>query len=318
MTEKREEAASVAEETCELVDAVAGLTMRGGKRLRPLVMATAYRAIRSDGPIAALVDAGAGLELLQSYLLIHDDWMDLDDERRGGPSVYATMRDAHDDEHLGASLTVLAGDLASAYACELMSTAPFPPGRHQAALAEFWRLQREVLFGQQLDILAHENVEQMYDLKTGAYTVRGPQRLGALLADGSAEQLAALDRFGAPLGIAFQIRDELLGTFGDPKTTGKPAGNDLRSGKHTTLIAHARRVVPESERRPLEDVLGRKDASEEAIADASILLERCGARQHAEERLSDLAGESLAALRDAPLQTDGLLSLAKLLTERDH
>jgi geranylgeranyl diphosphate synthase type I len=173
--DKREEAAALAPESTELVEAIFELTLRGGKRLRARVAAAAFRSVRSDGDIASTVDVGAAIEMLQTFLLVHDDWMDCDEERRGGPSVWAALRDRHGDPHLGASLAILAGDLAAVYAQELLVGAPFPEEKRGPALDAFHRMQREVFFGQQLDLVASRDVERMYDLKTGSYTVtRGP------------------------------------------------------------------------------------------------------------------------------------------------
>ena len=141
--DKRAQAERLAPEAPELVGAIAALTLRGGKRLRPALLAAAYRAADEARPIEAVIDACCALELLQTYLLVHDDWMDQDDERRGGPSVLAAMlRDAHDgDAHLGASLGVLAGDLASAYASELLTHAAY----HGDAGSRSARRSRRVL-----------------------------------------------------------------------------------------------------------------------------------------------------------------------------
>jgi len=244
--------------------------------------------------------------------------MDLDEERRGGPSVFAALRDSHDDAHLGASLAVLAGDLASAYASELIGRAPFSEASRVAGLDAFWRLQREVFFGQQLDLVASPDVERMYDLKTGSYTVRGPAMLGGLLADGSDEAMNALVQWANPVGVAFQLRDELLGTFGDPGATGKPAGGDLRQGKHTTLVKHAREIVPATERTALEGVFGNEAATEGEIAIATELLIRCGAQSRVETRLDELAKASRAALESAPFESEDLALLTRLLVDRDH
>jgi geranylgeranyl diphosphate synthase type I len=319
--DKREETLALSSESIELIDAIEDLTMRGGKRLRAIVVAAGLQAVTDDPPTDApdeVVDAGAAIELLQSYLLIHDDWMDLDDERRGGKSVYATLRERYDDDHLGASICVLAGDLTSAYASELFARIPFPEGKRLRALDAFWRMQREVFFGQHLDLLGTGDVERTYDLKTGSYTVRGPLCIGGLLGDASDAALEALDRFAAPLGVAFQLRDELLGTFGDPDQTGKPTGNDLRAGKLTALVVHARAEVPAAERGPLETVLGRPDATDHEIAAATELLVRCGARRHVEQRLATLSAAAERALEGAPLRVEPLARIARLLIDRSY
>ena len=248
------------------IEALRALTMRGGKRFRPVLVAAAYEACAGEGAggegrarslSEAVVCAGAAIELLQSYLLIHDDWMDGDDVRRGGPSVHALLRRTFGDASAGDAAAILAGDYAAALAQQALFAMPLASDRVVEAGRAFARIQREVIAGQLLDMrgeASDAHVESMHDLKTGSYTVRGPLALGAILAGASAEQRAALDRFAAPRGVAFQLRDDLLGTFGDPKATGKPAGNDLRRGKRTALVAA---LATDAEAAPLlKRVLG--------------------------------------------------------------
>jgi geranylgeranyl diphosphate synthase, type I len=316
LDDKREEALGISADSIELVDGVTSLTLRGGKRMRPIVAAGAFTAIAPNASLDPCIEVGAALELLQTYLLIHDDWMDLDDERRGGPSVYAALRHKHGDDHLGASLAVLAGDLASVYASELMAHVEFPKGSR--GLDAFWRIQREVFFGQQLDLTQTLDVERMYDLKTGSYTVRGPLVIGAELAGASRETVDFLERMAHPLGISFQLRDELLGTFGSPEILGKPAGNDLRAGKITMLIAEARREISDRERAPIERVLGDRDASDEAIAAATELLTKHGIRARVEARLRLLTESADRMLAEGPVPSERLREIVVLLTARDR
>ncbi|HJL16124.1 MAG TPA: polyprenyl synthetase family protein [Sandaracinaceae bacterium LLY-WYZ-13_1] len=309
LAEDRARLVAIAPEAAELMEGVESLTLRGGKRLRPAVLYAAYRAVRPEAGVGDVVDAGAALELLQSYLLIHDDWMDGDEERRGGPSVHALLRDRHGDARLGASLAILAGNLACTLSWRRFERATGEPGRREAALAVVTRMHEEVLVGQQLDLRAVEDVSRMQQLKTGSYTLRGPIALGAALAGATDAQSAALDRFAHPLGEAFQMRDDLLGTFGDPASTGKPAGNDLRAGKRTALVAAAEARCDEARLAPLRTVLGNPEASDAAVGDAIALLEASGARDAVETRLSALLDEARAALADAPLHEPGVTML---------
>lgn len=312
LDDKRVQARRVSEPNVQLVEAVAGLTLRGGKRLRPATLYAGFVAANASGDEACTEDAGAALELLQTYLLIHDDWMDGDDERRGAPSVHAHFRDALGDDHLGASLGVLAGDLASGFAWELLGTAPFPAGRTAEGHAAFARLHQEVVFGQQLDLLKHPDVALVHQLKTGSYTVRGPLCIGALLGDANTEQLAALEHFGDPLGLAFQLRDDLLGTFGDSSATGKPTWNDIRAGKNTSLVAAARARLNDADRQYLEWVLGNPDSEQDQVARAAKLLEDCGARAEIETRIDTLLTQAKSVLARAPLSAEGTSLLREL------
>jgi geranylgeranyl diphosphate synthase, type I len=245
--------------------------------------------------------------------------MDGDEERRGGPSVHAALGARLGDRALGASLAILTSDIAGGFAWELIASAPFPSARTREAMLAFGQMHFEVVAGQQLDLLGHTNVELVHQLKTGSYTVRGPLRLGALLADASAEQLAALERFGTPLGVAFQLRDDLLGTFGAHGEVGKPVGNDLRAGKRTALIAEARTTLDADQTRALERVLGNAQASDAEVAEVTRVLLASGARERLEARALALLAEADAVLATAPLAAPGvalLRTLAARLVQR--
>jgi geranylgeranyl diphosphate synthase, type I len=317
----RARADAISPEAGVLTDAIAAFTLRGGKRLRAMALYAGYCAAlrENDFDPAEVLDAAAALELLQSYLLIQDDWMDGDEERRGGPSVHAALGAKLGDRQLGASLAILASDFASGFAWELISSAPFPRSRVREVFAAFGQMHFEVVAGQQLDLLGHTNVELVHQLKTGSYTVRGPLRLGALLADASAEQLDALERFGAPLGVAFQLRDDLLGTFGAQGEVGKPVGNDLRAGKRTALIAEARNTLDAEQTRALERVLGNAQASDHEVAEVTRVLLASGASERLEARALALLAEADAVLASAPLTAPGvtlLRTLASRLVQR--
>jgi geranylgeranyl diphosphate synthase type I len=301
----------------ELISAVADLTMRGGKRLRPLAIYAGFRATTarvSEDDWQAILTLGASIELLQTYLLIQDDWMDDDEQRRGGPSTHAAMTHKFNDARLGASLAILAGDVAMGFAFELLHSTQFPASRTNEALRSFGHMHMEVVFGQQLDLLGHEDVTLTQNLKTGSYTTRGPISLGALLADASSAQLQALMQFAQPLGVAFQLRDDLLSMFGDPAATGKPAGHDLREGKHTALVSEARRLLSASDRACLDAVLGDRNAPAAAVHAAMRMLEYSGARARVEAKLAVRLSEARGALSSAPcLDPQGVEMLTELI-----
>ncbi|MEO5731266.1 MAG: polyprenyl synthetase family protein, partial [Byssovorax sp.] len=166
----------------------------------------------------------------------------------------------------------------------------------------FLRIHEDVVVGQQIDLLGRaEDVEAMHDLKTGSYTVRGPIALGAALAGASPSARAALGRYAAPLGVAFQLRDDLLGTFGVPAETGKLVGSDIRTGKRTAIFAEAEHRLDAPQREALALAFGREDASEAAVAAATEVLQACGARAEVERRLASLCDDAEALAADLPL-----------------
>ncbi len=278
-----------------MIDAARDLTLRGGKRYRAGLLAAAYAAVAPDAPIEPALQGGVALELLQSYLLIHDDWMDGDDQRRGGPTAHVLLTKNIADQHLANASAILAGDFTHGLAIEVLATIDAPADRVNKAIARFARVHSDVVYGQQIDILGRAaDVDVMHTLKTGSYTVTGPLVLGATLGGAGPDTIVAFERFAAPIGVAFQLRDDLLGTFGDPNDTGKPVGNDIRRGKRTAIIAEADRRLSDADRAALARAFGRADASDAVVIEATAALERCGARAAVTERLIALCDEAAA------------------------
>jgi geranylgeranyl diphosphate synthase, type I len=323
-----DEARSRGDDVAAVADAVRQLVLRGGKRMRAVLLAAAYEGCRGAGGSEAVVPAGAALELLQAYLLVHDDWMDGDDVRRGGPSVPAMMRARFLDRgatgaHQADAASVLAGDLAAAWALASLLELTLAPPRVAHAVRELARIEEDVVHGQLLDVCASAgdalDVEAGYALKTASYTVRGPVVMGARLAGADDAQVASLVAFAEPLGVAFQLRDDVLGTFGDARATGKPSAGDLREGKRTALVVEA--MGDPGARELLSRVLGRPDASEADIAATMDRLRACGACGRVEDRIAALVSQSREALRGAGLTPAGgalLAQAAVALTERDR
>lgn len=306
----------------ELLEAISALTLRGGKRVRPALLVAAFRAVSPDAIWTRTTSACAALELFQSYLLIHDDWMDGDEQRRGGPSVHAHFRARTGDAHLGSVLAVLSGDFASAMAWELFVEAAFACGTPGlSAIRTFARIHHETVLGQAMDVRGARDVTAMQRLKTAGYTVTGPLEIGALLGGGTADALEALRKFGTPLGEAFQVKDDLLGVFGDPARTGKPVGSDLRSGRRNALVRECERLLPTDERAAVEAVLGDASASDDAITAIAQKLERAGIKDRMEERLVGLLQASLHELAAFPFAEPGrtmLEDLAHAIVHRDR
>ncbi len=278
-----------------MIEAAKDLTLRGGKRMRAgLVVAGWIASCDDDQNLDACIDGGVALELLQTYLLIQDDWMDGDLQRRGGPSVHAALQKTFGDERLGNASAILASDMTWGLAIETLTSMPgLTAARKIETLTLFMSVHEDVVLGQQIDMLGKaEDVEAMHDLKTGSYTLRGPLLLGATMAGASPELLAALTQFAAPLGVAFQLRDDLLGTFGDSAETGKPVGSDIVAGKRTALVVEAERLMNADERSALVSAHGRADADEEVVAHATRALIASGARMAVEERQRALCEEA--------------------------
>jgi geranylgeranyl diphosphate synthase type I len=285
-----------------MVDAARDLTLRGGKRFRAALLAAAYAGVDPDAPREVALAAGAAIELLQSYLLMQDDWIDGDVTRRGGPSAHAALERALGSAYLGASSAILASDLTWGFALDTLAGCGAPPARLVRVIRLFCRIHEDVVVGQELDVIgAAEDVEAMHALKTGSYTVRGPLLLGAALAGASARQAAALEAYAAPLGVAFQLRDDLLGAFGTEAETGKPEGGDLRAGKRTAVIAEAEGRLDAAGRRALARAFGKARADASAVAAATAALDACGARRAVSARLAELCDAAGREARALPI-----------------
>jgi geranylgeranyl diphosphate synthase type I len=268
------------------------------QRLRAGLLVAAYRTVDPDADLEPALDAGVAVELLHAYLLVHDDWMDEDAVRRGGPAVHTMLARKYRSAKLGQRSAVLVGDLGSAFATEALSRVEAPAPRLSRVLTAFAQMQSDAVAGQQLDVVARNaDIEKTYALKTSSYTVAGPLRMGALLAGGGTELVGELERFALPVGIAFQLRDDILSAFGDPKATGKPFANDIKSGKRTLLVQLALASAAQRDQKTLKRAWGNPGASKKELADAVRVLERSGARKAVEERIEHYAERATEAVR---------------------
>ena len=308
--ERREITARVGDEFVQIADLLEQFVLRGGKRIRPLFAWTGWLigGGQDRGPQAdAMTKCCAALELVQACALIHDDIIDSSATRRGYPTVHVSVASKHrttgglgDAEHFGISVAILLGDLALAWADDMVRESGLAVGA-SARIAPVWAAMRtEVLGGQLLDIHSEargdeslESAMRVNRYKTAAYTVERPLQLGAAAAGAGDALIETFRELGTDLGIAFQLRDDLLGVFGDPAVTGKPSGDDLREGKRTVLLASA---------------LARADADEPETAE--LLRSSIGA---------ELTDAQVAGLRNVFLSlgaVDEVEALITTLTER--
>ncbi|WP_227837191.1 polyprenyl synthetase family protein [Nocardia aurantia] len=319
-------------------EALQDFVLRGGKRTRPAFAWTGWLGAGGDpdAPAApAVLTACAALELVQACALIHDDIIDSSRTRRGFPTVHTDFEQRHRDRewgggaaHFGTSVGILVGDLALAWADDMIAAAGLDP----AAFARFGRvwaaMRTEVLGGQLLDIHGEaggdESVEAALRInryKTAAYTIERPLHLGAALADADPALIADYREFGTDIGIAFQLRDDLLGVFGDPAVTGKPSGDDLREGKRTVLIAEALQRADRTDPAAadlLRTSLGT-DLAPDEVTRLRTLIARLGAVDAVEQRITTLTDRGLAALdRSAttPAAKQHLRTMAVAATSR--
>jgi geranylgeranyl diphosphate synthase type I len=291
----------------EPINALLGLVREGGKRLRPAFCHWGFVAAGGHPEDPAVVDAGAAFELLQGFALIHDDVMDGSLTRRGAPAVHRQFVDRHreaewagEGRRFGEGVAILVGDLALVYADQLVPAGP-------PDVARIWdELRIELNIGQYLDLVGtataaftRTEARRIARYKSGKYTIERPLQLGAALA-GRADLAQPLSRYGDPLGEAFQLRDDMLGVFGDTVRTGKPGRDALREGNPTMLVA----VAAERVHGPGRDLLasvGRRDLDADEVAALQALLVSTGAVATVEQEISDLEARAVRALGDLPL-----------------
>ncbi|WP_033253270.1 polyprenyl synthetase family protein [Kitasatospora phosalacinea] len=304
--------------------------LAGGKRIRPLLCATGWRGAGGNEEDPSLVQVAASLEMFHAFALIHDDIMDDSDTRRGLPTIHRMFAGKRGDdrtERFGLSVAVLLGDLAFAWSDELLHTAGLTPAQYKSVLPLIAEMRTEVMLGQYLDLRATGELSDDVDAtltvnryKTAKYTIERPLHIGAALAGAGPETLAACTAYAIPLGEAFQLRDDILGVYGDVADTGKSHLDDLRAGKNTALVAFALRACDPAQAARLRTLVGDPLLDETGAAEVRALFARTGARDAVERMIDDRYRQALHALESAPLTpgaTADLKHLARKATRRN-
>ncbi|AYG04747.1 polyprenyl synthetase family protein [Gryllotalpicola protaetiae] len=323
--------------------------LSGGKRFRAQFCHWGWRAVAGarETPVTqreldAVIGAASALELFHAAALVHDDVIDSSDTRRGEPSAHRRFAERHgarrwagDAGAFGTSSAILLGDLLLGWSDELLDDALFGLGdadRARAARHLFNTMRTDVTAGQYLDVLEEnawverdeqqllEAARRVVVFKSAKYSIEAPLQIGAAIAGASEAQLATLSEFGLPLGIAFQLRDDLLGVFGDAAVTGKPSGDDLREGKRTVLVALTRSRVSPSVRRVFDDLLGDPQLTTEQVLMLQGAMRDSGAVDEIEAIIEREVRSANAALDEASLAPEAIAALRRLtarVTDRE-
>jgi geranylgeranyl diphosphate synthase, type I len=311
--------------------ATARTYLDSGKRLRP---AFAYWGWRAAGGSATkshgIYCAGSAIELVHASALVHDDLMDDSATRHGRPTAHRQLAQARRVRAVGTQPTkfgemaaILLGDMLLSWSDELLGQSGFKPKTLARSRVYFDKLRTEVVAGQYLDVLAQTNPNttvsdamRVIRYKSAKYTVERPLQFGAALAKAGRPLLSALSSYGVPLGEAFQLRDDVLGVFGDPRETGKPSGDDIRDGKRTLLIARALDRADKAQRKVLEANFGRPRVDAKGIAAVQSVLRETGAVAAVETVIGELTSAALAALATAPIDDAEVRRALEVLTDR--
>jgi geranylgeranyl diphosphate synthase type I len=319
LTSRQSEMAIISPDITPIMGSISNL-VTGGKRLRALMCYWGWRGAGGDPAAHQIVTAGSALELFQAAALIHDDIIDRSDTRRGGPSVHRRFSQLHhaqgwalDSERFGHAAGILTGDLCLSFSEEAFTDIGEKAASGSRARRIFNLMRAEVMAGQYLDILeevagpvrdragAVTRAQSIIRFKSAKYSTEHPLALGGALAGASDELLRGYSAFALPLGEAFQLRDDVLGVFGDPVTTGKPAGDDLREGKRTVLVALAMDQATPEESAFIDAKLGSPELGDDDIAEIRRIIEESGALQATEVLIGEFGTAAFDALEILPL-----------------
>jgi geranylgeranyl diphosphate synthase, type I len=321
LTAERERWVAFDPDLARPVDEIRRLVLSGGKRLRPAFCHWGYVGAGGGTDDQIDVDAGAAFELMHAFALFHDDVMDDAVTRRGQPTTHTLAAEEHaatgwngESRRFGEGVAILVGDLAFVYADRLLESAP------PEAMRIWNELRIELNIGQYLDILGSVQgvrdvvkAERICRYKSGKYTIERPLHLGAVLAapEREHELLPPLSDYGLPLGDAFQMRDDVMGAFGEERVTGKPVGGDIREGKPTPLLARAVRRATPAQREVLDRV-GAPGLDDDEVARIQQVIVDTGALEELEAHIAALTDAAVAAIESAPITESAKTELVQL------
>jgi geranylgeranyl diphosphate synthase type I len=326
------------------VHLMASQMLCGGKRIRPAFCVWGYVAAAgnpSNEELKSLLTAAGSLDVLHVSALIHDDLMDSSDLRRGRPAAHRQFEALHanagwlgDSAAFGRAGAILLGDLLVMWSAQMLHGAGVEQSALERALPIVEAMRTEVTCGQYLDMVAQahplrkrapaigslkptielalDDASRVVEYKAARYTVQRPCQIGAAIGGGDDELYFALGAYGSPLGRAFQFRDDLLGVFGDPQVTGKPAGDDLREGKRTVLVAHAYAHSGDAGQKLLLQRLGDPGLDETGISELQQVIVESGARDAVESMINEYHERALKALHDTEITEEGRAGLTAL------
>jgi geranylgeranyl diphosphate synthase type I len=275
-----------------------------------------YEAVGGKGD--EIIDTSICVELLEAYLLIHDDIIDQDKMRRGGFSFHEMTAKWKGDPHFGLSSAIIAGNLLNGLAIQVLIEAPYPQELKMRALTEFINAEINCFHGELYDVIleridATENdLMRMIDLKTASYTTKAPLIMGAILGNGSEKQIKILSEYGGLLGCAFQIIDDILGTFGDEEILGKPVTSDIEQGKKTLLLVYALDKVKGEELRFLKKCIGTKNISSYEFSRIKEIFEKSGALSYSQNKAAEYVKRAKLVLNLGDFDNESKMFLEEL------
>ena len=335
---KIKEAEKIDKSSAEMMRDLKEFNLRGGKRIRPALMIHGYKCFKEADTAEekSLVFASLAIELMEGFLLIHDDVLDQDELRRGGPTIHKAYERKYADvrniasKRFGEGVAIVAGDMQNSLANEIILDSNFSSDTikdfskkyHEVALkTEYGWLCESMLAAKKIENITEDDIMKVNTYKTAAYTIEGPLHTGALLAGAKKEQLKALSDFAVPVGIAFQIQDDILGMFGNEKKLGKPVGSDIKEGKVTLLIVKAFEKINEKDKKTLLNALGKKDISMKDIENVRKIITDSGSLDYSKKLAEKLIMQAKQSLDKADFRKEGkdfMMGIADFLIKREY
>lgn len=325
---KLDQIESVSPHARYVLDSSREMWTKGGKRIRPYLSMLAYQGLGGT-KIQDMLFASCALELLHVFALVHDDVIDQSGTRRGFDTLHVLLSQEHkqkrlhgDAKHAGESLAILIGDLLFSYANEIVTRIDFPAEQIAASQKLFYTIQQQLVLGEYEDVRAtaelaavtEEQVITLMSRKSGRYSIEQPLQFGTILSGKSTSYAQEAFRpFSEPLGVAFQLHDDILGTFGDEAVLGKPTDSDIKQGKPTLMVVHALKHADEKSKKRLLEILGNQQASSSEIEEARHLLRKTGSDVYANQKAAAYIKQTHVALNSmTQLPKDLVASLSEL------
>ena len=331
LDEKIAEAEKISDSSKEIMQYIKEFNLGGGKRIRSILIIMAYKSLGGKNE-NAIIDIAVSAELMQSFLLIHDDIIDDDDLRRGGLTmhkIYAEKyKNYNNPKKFGESMAIIAGDLLASLGNEIISKSDFDEGKKLKLLQKFNKVVKLTGYGEIIDILSglktnvtDEDISKMHKLKTAIYTIEGPLHMGAIAAGASDEQLKTLSEYAIPLGMAFQLKDDILGLFGSEEKLGKPADSDIKEGKKTILILNVLKKADKEQKGFIGSSLGNKNITEKELIKVREIIKKTGSLSYSENLAEKLVKKAKHAIKNSDFEKQGkyfFLEIADYIIKRDY
>jgi len=320
------------EELLEMTENLKDFILRSGKRIRPILFYCGY-IIAEGREKEKILKVAISIELIHSFLLIHDDVIDQDDFRHGGLAMHYNYSEKYKDKtkdpkHFGISAAIVVGDLAHDFGYEILAKLDFPSESKIKVIKRINQIISNTLAGEAVDVALSmksdfnaDKIIEMQKYKTAKYTIEGPLHLGAILAGADDKFLESIREFAIPLGIAFQMQDDLIGLFGDEKKIGKPVGSDLKEGKKTLLITKALEIANEKQKNIILSVLGNKEINFDDLKNVRKIIEETGSLEYSKTQIKELKELAIKCLEEIKISNECkkfLNNIADFIVKRDY